>query len=208
MSTQKIALFGTSGEAMQRVATEALRRGHTVTAIITDEKEFPLKHPNLKVVKGDMRKKEDVRKYAQGHDVVISTHTPRQTNPQEHVTITRTLIEGLKGTGIHSLLSVAQPQGQPAERTEKEFKEFKSVLNAQEEALQLFENQSELKWGYLYAAEPKEKAGKYPTPNELLFASPEGEWKVPVKDYASAVIEEVENAEMELHEGEEEGREY
>jgi len=208
MSTQKIALFGTSGEATQRIATEALRRGHTVTAIVTDEKEFPLKHPNLKVVKGDVRKKEDVHKYAQGNDVVISTHMPRQTNPQEHVTVTRTLIEGIKDTGIHSLLSVAQPQEQPAERTENEFKEFKSVLNAQEEALQLFENQNELKWGYLYAAEPKEKAGKYPTPNELLFAGPEGEWKVPVKEYATAVVAEAEKTEMELHEGEEEGREY
>lgn len=208
MSTQKIALFGTPGEPMQRVATEALRRGHTVTAIVTGEKEFPVKHPNLKVVKGDVRKKEDVRKYTQGHDVVISTHAPMQSNPQEHVTATRSLIEGLKGTGIHSVLSVAHQQGQPAERTEKEFNEFKPVRNAQQEALKLFQNQKELKWGYLHTAEPQERAGKYQTPNELLFTSPEGETKVPVKEYPSAIVAEAEKAEMELHLGEEEGLEY
>lgn len=208
MSTQKIALFGTAEEPTQRLATEALRRGHTVTTIVTDEKQFPIKHPNLKVVKGDVRKKEDVRKYAEGHDVVISAHTPNQANPQEYVAITRSLIEGLKGSGIHSLLSVANPQGQPAERTEKEYEEFKPVVKAQQEALKLFKNERGFQWGYLRPAEPQQKAGKYQTADELLFTHPEGETRIPVKGYTSAILDEAEKAQMELHQGEEEGREY
>lgn len=208
MSTQKIALFGTSEESTQRVAAEALRRGHTVTTIIADEKEFPLKHPNLKVVKGDVRKKKDVHKYAQGNDVVISTHTAIQTNPQEYVTVTRSLLKGIKGTGIHSLLSVAQPLRQPAERTEKQYEEFKPVVKAEQEALKLFQNEKGFQWGYLHSAEPRQKGGKYQTADELLFTSSEGESKIPVKEYASAIVAEAEKVEMEFHLGKEEDFEY
>ena len=40
MSTQRIALFKNAGKPMQRLVTEALRRGHNVTAIVADEKQF------------------------------------------------------------------------------------------------------------------------------------------------------------------------
>jgi uncharacterized protein len=210
MNVQKIALFGTSGETTQRLVTEALRRGHNITAIVGNETEFTMKHPNLKVVKGDVRKKEDVKKYASGHDVVICVHEPSQTNPREHVDITRSVIEGVKGSGIHNLVSTAHPWGQPAERTGKEYEDFKPIVKAQQEALKLFQNEKNLQWGYIHSIQPEsdEKTGKFRTGNELLLTTPEGETRIPVKEYASAIIDEAEKGEMEFHQGEEEEREY
>ena len=206
MNSQKIALFGTTGETTQRLVTEALRRGHNVTAIVPDEREFAMKHPNLKVVKGDVRKKEDVKKYATGHDVVICTHQPQRSNPDEYVNLTRSVIDGVKSSGIHSLVSVAHPFGQTTQ-TSKEYEEQKPILKAQQDALQLFQNEKELQWGYAHSAtsEVEQKTGKYQTSNEVLLTNPEGESRIPVKDYASAILDEAEKGEIELHQGGEEG---
>lgn len=210
MNSQKIALFGTSGETTQRLVTEALRRGHNVTAIVPDEKEFAMKHPNLKVVKGDVRKKEDVKKYAAGNDVVICAHHPTQTNPAEHVDITRSVIEGTKSSGIHSLVSVAHPFGETTGKTGKEYEEQKPILKAQQDALKLFQNEKELQWGYAHSVTPEveEKTGRYLTSNEVLLTNPEGESRVPVKEYASAILDEAEKGEIELHQGGEEEGEF
>lgn len=210
MNAKKIALFGTPGEATQRLATEALRRGHQVTAIVADEKELTMKHPNLKVVKGDVRKKEDVKRYALGHDTVICAHEPTATNPGEHVEITRSVLEGIKNTGVHNLISVAHPFREPAERTQKEVDDLKPVMKAQQEALKLFQNEKDLQWGYAHSAESKATGttGKYPSTQQVLLSNPEGESRIPVKEYASAILDEAEKGEMEFHHGEENWREF
>ncbi len=210
MNSQKIALFGIPGESTRRFATEALRRGHSVTAIVPNEKEFTLKHPNLKVVTGDARKDQDVSKFAQGHDVVICTYEPTQAKPREHVEIMRSVIDGVKDSGVHHLISVAHPFGQPVERTEESYNEFKPIVKAQQEALKLFQNENRIHWGYAHSIEPEAEAktGKYRSSNEILFTSPEGESRIPLEGYASAIIDEAEKGEMELHDfGEEEGKE-
>jgi putative NADH-flavin reductase len=210
MNPQKIALFGTPGESTQRFATEALRRGHSVTAIVPDDAAFTLKHPNLKVVKGDARKKEEVNRLSRGHDVVICSYEPTPSKPREHVEITRSVIDGVKESGVHHLISTAHPFGQPTERTEQAYNEFKPIVQAQQDALKIFQNENELQWGYAHSVEPKveEKTGKYRTSNEILFTSPEGESRIQAEGYASAIIDEAEKNEMELHEHGEEEREY
>jgi uncharacterized protein len=211
MNPQKIALFGTPGETTQRLATEALRRGHNVTAIVSDEKMVTIKHPNLKVVKGDVKKKEDVTRYAKGHDVVICAHEPTQAKPNEHVEITRSVIEGVKSSGVNHLLSVAHPFGQPTERTEEAYNEFKPIVKAQQEALNLFKREPKLQWGYIHSMEPEAIAGtnKYRTAVEVFFTNSEGQNTLPVKGYTSAIIDEAEKGEMEFHGGsEEEEREF
>jgi putative NADH-flavin reductase len=208
MKAQKIALFVNRGEASQRLATEALRRGHNVTAIVTDENEFSIRHPNLKVVKGDIRKKEDVKKYAKGHDVVIYTHEPTRDKPREHVDITRTVIEGVKESGVNHIVGAAHPFGLPTEGTEEAYNEFKPVVKAQQEALRLFQNEKDLHWGYAHSIEPEAepKTGKYRASEEILFTTPEGENRIYAKGYSSAIIDEAEN-ELALHENTGTGKE-
>lgn len=210
MNSQKIALFGTPGESTRRFATEALRRGHNVTVIVPNEREFTLKHPNLTVISGDVKKNYDVSRLAQGYDVVICTHEPTQAKPREHVEITRSVIEGVKDSGVHHLISVAHPFGQPKEGTEEGYNEFKPIIKAQQEALKLFQKEDQLEWGYVHTIEPEaeEKTGKYRSSNEVLFTSPEGQSRIPLEGYTSAIIDEAERSQMELHGfGGEEGKE-
>ncbi|MEV0128643.1 NAD(P)H-binding protein [Dactylosporangium sp. NPDC050688] len=72
-----IAIFGAGGRAGRAVTAEALRRGHTVTAVVRD----PDRHPGLEaggvaVVRGDVRDAGVTATVARGHDAVVSAVTP------------------------------------------------------------------------------------------------------------------------------------
>lgn len=202
MNSQKIALFGTSNEGTRRLAAEALRKGHIVTAIVRNQNEFNLHHPNLKVVQGDVKKKEDVRKYATGQDVVICAHEPVKTQAHEHVDITRSVVEGVKESGIHNVLFVAHPATSSLETAEEFSNSFKPIIQAQHEALRLLQKEKgQLHWGYVHSIEPEkeEKTGKYRISNEILFTTRDGESRLPVKEYNATIIDLAENSEAELH---------
>jgi len=201
MSTQKIALFTPTGEVGRRLAEEALKRGHSVTAIVTNENEFNLKHPNLKVVRGDVTRKEEVVKYARGCDVAICAHEPSTKNPREHVDVTRNIIEGAKEAGVHHIISASHPFGKRMEPTEEFYNSFKPVIQAQREALKLLQKEKSLTWGYLHSAElePGQKPGEYRVTNEVLFSQPTGQNRIPLKDYTTAILDEAEKSQLELH---------
>jgi putative NADH-flavin reductase len=202
MNTQKIALFGPTGEVGQRLAEEALKRGHSVTAIIRDETEFKLKHPNLTVIKGDVRKKEDVSRYAKGHNVVIAFHEPTKENPREHLETARTFIEGTKQAGVPHLVAIGHSSSKWMGNTQQAVETYKPIAQAQRETLNLFKNEKDLNWGYARNAEPEKGngSGEYRMTNEILINHPQGEYKVQPKDFTSAVLDEAEKSTLEIHE--------
>jgi putative NADH-flavin reductase len=198
MNPQKIALFGNSGETTRQIVTEALRRGHNITAIVYNEKYFTLRHPNLKVVSGDVRKNYEVSKLTSGYDVVICTHEPSQANPREHIYIIRSVIEGVKDSGVHHIIFAAHRIEYPIERTEEAYDEFKPILKAGQEALSLLKNETGFRWGYVRSVGPEGvlQAGKYGTGNEILFTAPEGEHPIREDEYSSVIIDKIEKRGM------------
>ncbi len=145
MNAQKIALFTSTEGVGQRLTEEALKRGHNVTAIVQNENEFKVNHPNLKIVKGDVRNKEDVRRYARGNDVIVCAYNPFKTQPKEYAEITRSIIQGAKDAGVERIIAAGHPVEQAKETTQEFYDEFKPVMRAQQEAL----NFSKLKRGYI-----------------------------------------------------------
>src|ERR1700739_2569228 len=106
MITKKIALFGTNGKIIKRVAEQALKRGHSVTAVVSYPDEIKLKHPKFKAIAGNLMDKDDVSKFSKGHDVVICLHEPLLTRPKGHVRANRSIIEGAKKAGIQRIVSL------------------------------------------------------------------------------------------------------
>ena len=76
----KIALFG-SGMIGQRVAQEALRRGHEVTAIVRDPARIQFRHPQLTLTEGNALNRESVTQVVAGYDVVVSAIKPSEKQP-------------------------------------------------------------------------------------------------------------------------------
>ena len=49
-----LIIFGASGGTGKLLTQQALQNGYNVTAFVRSPENFPLKHPNLKVKKGDI----------------------------------------------------------------------------------------------------------------------------------------------------------
>src|SRR5208282_4915411 len=99
----KLVLFGASGMIGSRILSEALRRGHEVTAVVRDPAQLAAKHKKLTVVKGDVLDADTVALVAKGQDAVLSAVGPAA----DVITgAPRSLIDGLTRAGVKRLVVV------------------------------------------------------------------------------------------------------
>ena len=77
----KIALIGATGFVGSRLLTEALDRGHQVTAILRTPAKLTVENENLTVVAGDVTQPDQLAEQLAGHDIVISAFNPGWDNP-------------------------------------------------------------------------------------------------------------------------------
>jgi putative NADH-flavin reductase len=203
---KKIALIGASGFVGSALLKELLERGHTVTAIVRHPEKITTLNQNLLVMQGDVMSTETVTKLVAGSDVVISAYNPGWTNPNiaEDTTFTyKSIIEGVKKAGINRLLIVGGAGSlyvTPDVRvidTGVLPDAFVPAVQALAEVLyDLQKNEQELDWAYFSPAgniAPGEKKGTYRLGKDNLIVDSNGESNISVEDYATAMINEVEN---------------
>ncbi|RZL07091.1 MAG: NAD-dependent epimerase/dehydratase family protein, partial [Hymenobacter sp.] len=77
----KIALIGATGFVGSRLLTEALDRGHQVTAILRTPAKLTVQNENLTVVAGDVTQPDQLAEQLAGHDIVLSAFNPGWDNP-------------------------------------------------------------------------------------------------------------------------------
>ncbi|WCT13433.1 NAD(P)-dependent oxidoreductase [Mucilaginibacter jinjuensis] len=69
---KKILLFGASGGTGKQFAEQALKAGHSVTAIIRNPDTFAMRHQNLRIIKGDILEPTGLIKAFEESEIVIS----------------------------------------------------------------------------------------------------------------------------------------
>jgi putative NADH-flavin reductase len=67
----KLLIFGSTGNIGRQLVEQALAQGHAVTAFARNPARLALKHPNLKVVQGDVMDGAAVERAVQGQEVVL-----------------------------------------------------------------------------------------------------------------------------------------
>ena len=67
----KILVYGATGKVGVHVVSEALQRGHVVTAVSRDPSRIEQQHENLSAVKGDLLDAGSISSLARGQDVII-----------------------------------------------------------------------------------------------------------------------------------------
>ena len=207
MITKKIALFGTNEKVVKRVAEEALKRGHSVTAIVSDSDEIKLKHSRFKAVRGNLMNKDEVTRYSKGHDVIICLHEPLLSRPIGHVRANRSIIEGAKNAGIQRIISLGHPVSLKIGKSTGFFDLcdlWEPVAEAENETLKLFKNERGLHWGYLHSVDlsPAHKTGKYSITDEILLSNPDGKSKLAIARLTEALLNEAEKTEYVWEESE------
>lgn len=104
----KIVIFGAGGRAGRRAVSEAVTRGHQVTAVVRE----PAKHRQLdgdgvRLVAGDVTQADSVAVTAAGHDAAINAAVRLDVPSQEFFTsAAHALLNGLGRAGVDRLVLV------------------------------------------------------------------------------------------------------
>lgn len=200
----KIGIIGASGKAGSLILQEAVRRGHQVTAIVRDQSR--LKDTNVAVNVAVIEKnileltQDDVKQF----DVVVNAFGAPLGEEQAHVDAGHALIEALKGTNTRAIIvggagSLYVDENKTLRLMDTpEFPEFvKPTARDQGRNLQELESTTGIQWTFispsaLFDAEGK-RTGTYKTGKDHLLFNSKGNSYISYRDYAIAVLDEIEN---------------
>jgi hypothetical protein len=195
-----LILFGASGTIGKRILAEALRRGHSVTAVARDPSRITLADPHVRVLAGDVLDPENVAALAAGHDAVVSAVGPGKGDPREVVAAARSLVRALaKLPGVRLVVvggagSLRIPSGTQLVDTPDFPTAWKPAALAHREALEVYQH-CDADWTYLSPAaliEPGHRTGKYRTETDHLLLDDNGISRISTEDYAVALLDELE----------------
>ncbi|HJP62048.1 MAG TPA: NAD(P)-dependent oxidoreductase [Mucilaginibacter sp.] len=199
----KITVFGATGRIGSRIVTEALNRGHEVTAAVRNPENFTGHEPHLGVIKADIFNSQDVATAAFDHDVVVSAYSNTHgAQPSTIVEVAVPLINGVKEAGVKRLFivggagSLEVAPGLQLVDAPNFPQEYKATANAHRDALKVYQQEKDLEWTYLSPAieiAPGERTGKYRTGADQVLFDEHGKSFISMEDYAIAVLDEIED---------------
>ncbi|TDD70601.1 NAD(P)-dependent oxidoreductase [Actinomadura rubrisoli] len=104
----RIVVFGAGGRAGRRAVSEAVTRGHQVTAVVRDPAKYrQLAGDGVSLVAGDVTRADDVAEIATGHDAVINAAVRLDIPSEEFfVSGTHALLNGLGRAGVGRLVLI------------------------------------------------------------------------------------------------------
>lgn len=189
----KIAIIGATGRAGSQLLEEALRRGHTVTAIARNTDKLGVR-PGVTPKQVDALDADALQQAISGSDVVISAAhfatlpASAVIGPVKQASVKRLLVVG----GAGSLLlpdgsRVIDSPGFPAE--------YKAEASAGAEFLETLRQEKQLDWTFLSPSalfDGTERTGKFRLGQDDLLVSGDGKSSISFADFAIALIDEVE----------------
>jgi len=189
----KIAIIGATGRAGSQLLEEALRRGHSVTAIARDTSKIGARA-------GVVSKSLDVldtaalRAAVTGHDVVITA--------AHFATVPATAIVGpVQQAGVKRLLvvggagSLLLPDDSRVVDSANFPEEYKTEASAGAAFLEALRQEQQLDWTFVSPSAEfveGERSGTFRLGQDHLLVSAEGRSWITFADYAIAMIDEVE----------------
>jgi uncharacterized protein YbjT (DUF2867 family) len=97
----KILLFGSTGPSGKCLVTQALQQGHTVTAFARNPANVTEKHPNLKVVRGDILDPASIDAAMDGQEAVLCVLGVRKLKRNTILSDgTKSIMDSMKRRGI------------------------------------------------------------------------------------------------------------
>lgn len=199
----KIAIIGATGLVGSRVLTEALSRGHEVTAIARKTDSIATQN-ELTIVSADVTDVDALAKILAGHDAVVSAFNAGWGNPnlyQDFLSGSEGIQAAVKKSGVKRFLVIGGAgslfiDGKQLVDSPEFPKEWLSGAQSARDYLNIIREETELDWTFLSPAimlHPGERTGKYRTNTESPVFSAEGKSEISVEDLAVAIIDELEN---------------
>ncbi|MFN2421779.1 MAG: NAD(P)-dependent oxidoreductase [Gemmatimonadota bacterium] len=105
-SPSRILIVGATGGTGRQLVAQALKRGHSVTALVRDPSKLQLEHSRLRVLRGDVLDYASVEAAVSGQDAVISAlGHKRYFYPTRILSDgTRNILRAMEAHGVHRLV--------------------------------------------------------------------------------------------------------
>ena len=189
----KIAIIGATGRAGSQLLEEALRRGHSVTAIARDTSKIG-ERAGVVSKNVDVLDAQALQAAVAGHDVVISA--------AHFATIPASAVIGpVKQAGVKRLLvvggagSLLLPDGSRVIDAPNFPAEYKAEASAGAQFLEALRQEQELDWSFLSPSAlfvEGERRGTFRLGKDHLLVDGEGQSQISFADFAIALLDEVE----------------
>lgn len=189
----KIALIGATGYVGSQVLAEAQHRGHAITAIARSVESIK-PAAGVTPVAADLTNAAALAVILRGHDVVVSATKFLHTD-------TRQLLGIVEASGVPRWLivggagSLEVAPGVALVDTPEFPAEYKNEALAGRTFLETLRKEAKLNWTFLSPSAlllPGPRTGKYRLGGDSLLVGADGQSRISVADYASALIDEVE----------------
>ncbi|NUQ19400.1 MAG: NAD(P)H-binding protein [Gemmatimonadaceae bacterium] len=205
----KIVLFGATGNVGQRIAKEALSRGHTVVGVVRDPDKVTSPDPRVKLVQGDATDAGSVAKVARGADAIVSAISPRPNArgraAPSLAAASRALIAGAKQSRVKRVVAVGGAgsleiaPGKLLMHAPGFPEAYKAEAQEGYDSLQVFRSEGkEVDWTLVSPAaeiEPGERTGKFRQTIDQFLADVSGRSRISFEDFAVAIVDELEKRE-------------
>jgi putative NADH-flavin reductase len=100
-----LIVFGATGGTGRQIVKQALAEGHRVTAFARTPAKLDIRHPNLKLAKGDVLDLQSVRAAMPGHDaVIVALGAPARKAGTMRSQGTANIMTAMKDCGINRLI--------------------------------------------------------------------------------------------------------
>lgn len=202
-----IVVFGASGNIGSHIRTEALSRGHRVTAV-THRTELEPAH-NLTSFYADLADTDTVAQIVAGHDAVISAYSPglRRLNAEtaaERIRVAHdSLFHAVKRAGVRRLIlvgGVGSLEARPGiDVVDSDFypADHKAHTLRNREILRaLKRGEHDLDWTYVsppLEIKPGPRTGVFRLGEDQLLRDGDGNSRISEADFAVAILDELEN---------------
>jgi putative NADH-flavin reductase len=208
--TMKVALIGASGFVGSKILSEALLRGHHVTAIVRNPEKIDVSKENLTVKKADVLNVDDLAKILAGHDIVISSFNPARgvAGPhvfELHVNGHKAILAAAKKSGVKRFLGVGgaaslkTPEGIElidSPQFPAAYEAFKPGIRGTRELYYLLKQEPSLDWVFVAPSvviAPGERTGKFRVGKDHVLYNDQGESKISLEDFSVALVDEMEH---------------
>ena len=192
----QIAILGATGRVGSRIADEALRRGHTVTAIARHAATLT-DRPGLKRLDADITDPANIAKLVPalaGHDALVSAVRFAEAGPEPLLKLAREAgvrrVAVVGGAGSLYVEPGVQLVDTPT------FPElYKAEALAGRDFLNALLAEKELDWTFLSPSallEPGERTGSYRVGKDELLSDANGKSWISMEDFAVALVDELE----------------
>jgi uncharacterized protein len=199
----RLVIFGASGLLGTRLVSEALSRGHQLTAVARDVARIDDRGGQVATAAADVTDPGNVAAVAGGHDAALSAVT-QHDRPEMLVDAARGLLAGLSTAGVRRLVvaggagSLLVASGQRLMDTEGFHEEWKPEAIAAAAALDVFRQaDTDVEWSYVSPGAllaPGERTGHYRLGGDELLVDEHGKSAISMEDFAIAMLDEAEAA--------------